>query len=79
MRLSPRATPTHLIPGCRVKRRSLIGLERVRILMLQKTMDGVVGTYILRPNQPGPGSHVANAAYMVAKDARGLGSGTKDG
>jgi L-amino acid N-acyltransferase YncA len=38
--------------------------------------DGrVVGTYILRPNQPGPGSHVANAAYMVAKDARGLGVG----
>ena len=40
--------------------------------------DGrVVGTYILRPNQPGPGSHVANAAYMVAKDARGLGVGRK--
>ena len=40
--------------------------------------DGrVVGTYILRANQPGPGSHVANAAYMVAKDARGLGVGRK--
>jgi L-amino acid N-acyltransferase YncA len=37
----------------------------------------VVGTYILRANQPGPGSHVANAAYMVAKDARGLGVGRK--
>jgi len=37
----------------------------------------VVGTYILRPNQPGPGSHVANAAYMVAKDARGSGVGRK--
>jgi L-amino acid N-acyltransferase YncA len=37
----------------------------------------VVGTYILRANQPGPGSHVANAAYMVAKDARGSGVGRK--
>jgi ribosomal protein S18 acetylase RimI-like enzyme len=32
---------------------------------------GVVGTYILRPNQSGPGSHVANAAFMVAPDAEG--------
>jgi L-amino acid N-acyltransferase YncA len=37
----------------------------------------VVGTYILRANQPGPGSHVANAAYMVAKGARGSGVGRK--
>jgi L-amino acid N-acyltransferase YncA len=31
----------------------------------------VVGTYILRPNQSGGGSHVANAAFMVASKARG--------
>ena len=37
----------------------------------------VVGTYILKANQAGPGAHVANAAYMVAKDARGLGVGRK--
>ena len=35
----------------------------------------VVGTYILRPNQPGAGSHVANAAFMVAPTARGQGIG----
>ena len=35
----------------------------------------VVGTYILRPNRPGLGSHVANAAFMVSPDARGLGVG----
>jgi len=35
----------------------------------------VVGTYILRPNQAGGGSHVANAAFMVAPDARGQGIG----
>jgi L-amino acid N-acyltransferase YncA len=38
--------------------------------------DGrVVGTYILTANQPGLGSHVANAAFMVAQDTRGLGVG----
>jgi len=36
---------------------------------------GVVGTYILRPNQSGGGLHVANAAFMVAPDARGQGIG----
>jgi ribosomal protein S18 acetylase RimI-like enzyme len=30
----------------------------------------IVGTYILRPNQSGGGSHVANAAFMVAPEAR---------
>jgi ribosomal protein S18 acetylase RimI-like enzyme len=35
----------------------------------------VVGIYILRPNQLGPGSHVANAAFMVASDAQGSGVG----
>jgi ribosomal protein S18 acetylase RimI-like enzyme len=37
--------------------------------------ERVVGTYILRPNQSGGGSHVANAAFMVAPDARGQGIG----
>ena len=36
-----------------------------------------VGTYILRPNQSGPGSHVANAAFMVASDAQGSGVGRR--
>jgi L-amino acid N-acyltransferase YncA len=35
----------------------------------------VVGTYILRPNRPGLGSHVSNAAFMVSPSARGLGIG----
>jgi L-amino acid N-acyltransferase YncA len=38
--------------------------------------DGrVVGTYILRPNQSGGGSHVSNAAFMVARDSERLGVG----
>lgn len=36
---------------------------------------GVAGTYILRPNQSGGGSHVANAGFMVSASARGQGIG----
>jgi L-amino acid N-acyltransferase YncA len=35
----------------------------------------IVGTYILRPNQSGGGSHVANAGFMVSASARGQGIG----
>jgi len=35
----------------------------------------IVGTYILKPNQPGLGSHVANAGFMVAPRAQGRGIG----
>jgi L-amino acid N-acyltransferase YncA len=42
--------------------------------------DGrVVGSYILRPNQPALGSHVANAAFMVSPTARGSGVGRRMG
>jgi L-amino acid N-acyltransferase YncA len=33
----------------------------------------LVGIYYLRPNQPGLGSHVANAGYVVSESARGRG------
>ena len=38
--------------------------------------DKVLGTYVIKPNQPGRGAHVANAGYMVSQAARGLGIGT---
>lgn len=37
--------------------------------------DKMVGTYLIRANQPGLGSHVANAAYMVHPRFRGHGIG----
>ena len=38
--------------------------------------DGdVLGTARMGPNKPGPGSHLANASYMVASAARGKGVG----
>ena len=36
--------------------------------------DGrILGTYYIRPNQPGLGSHVCNCGYIVAEEARGRG------
>jgi ribosomal protein S18 acetylase RimI-like enzyme len=35
----------------------------------------VVGSYVLKRNQPALGSHVANASFIVAPHARGLGVG----
>ncbi|HEY0428596.1 MAG TPA: GNAT family N-acetyltransferase [Pyrinomonadaceae bacterium] len=35
----------------------------------------IVGTYILKANQPGLGSHIANAGYMVKGSSRGKGVG----
>ncbi|HEY6247568.1 MAG TPA: GNAT family N-acetyltransferase [Pyrinomonadaceae bacterium] len=35
----------------------------------------ILGTYILKPNQPGLGSHVANAGYMVGGEGRRKGIG----
>lgn len=37
--------------------------------------DSIVGTYLLKPNQPGLGSHVSNAAFMVKPDCSGRGIG----
>ncbi len=39
----------------------------------------IVGTYILKPNQPGLGSHVANGAFMVHPEFRGQGIGRQMG
>ncbi len=36
----------------------------------------VVGTYIIKPNQVGLGSHVANCSYMVSPNAQGKGVGS---
>lgn len=42
--------------------------------------DGkIVATFWLRANNPGLGSHVANAAYMVAPEAHGKGIGRQIG
>ncbi|TCS40183.1 ribosomal protein S18 acetylase RimI-like enzyme [Reinekea marinisedimentorum] len=37
----------------------------------------VVGSYYIKKNAEGPGSHVCNCGYMVAKESRGLGIARK--
>jgi L-amino acid N-acyltransferase YncA len=37
----------------------------------------VVGTALLKPNQPGLGAHVANASFMVSSTASGRGVGRR--
>lgn len=37
----------------------------------------ILGSYYLRKNAAGPGSHIANCGYMVAPSARGKGVATK--
>jgi GNAT superfamily N-acetyltransferase len=39
------------------------------------TGEVVLGTYLLKANQPGNGDHVANAGFMVSGAARGRGVG----
>ena len=45
-----------------------------RTFVCEDEHGSVVGTYYLKPNQPGQGSHVANAGYVVSPAARGLGA-----
>lgn len=35
--------------------------------------DKTIGTYYIRPNQAGPGAHIANCGYMTSPEARGKG------
>ena len=40
--------------------------------------DGsILGTYYIKPNQPGLGSHVCNCGYIVSESARGKGVASK--
>jgi L-amino acid N-acyltransferase YncA len=40
-----------------------------------KEKKQIIGSYTVHPNQSGGGAHVANAAFIVAKGARGQGIG----
>lgn len=35
--------------------------------------EALLGTYFIKPNQPGLGSHVCNCGYVVAPESRGRG------
>ncbi len=42
-----------------------------------KAGGAVLGTYYIKPNHPGNGSHVCNVGYMVSANRRGSGIGRK--
>lgn len=39
--------------------------------------EKLLGSYFIKPNQPGLGAHVCNCGYVVAVEARGLGVATE--
>ncbi len=43
------------------------------VFVAAETANGVVGTYYLTANKPGPGDHVANCGYVTAPWAEGRG------
>ncbi|MCH8550619.1 MAG: GNAT family N-acetyltransferase [Natronospirillum sp.] len=48
----------------------------LKTLVFEGEGGGLLGTYYLKTNQPGPGSHVCNCGYIVAPAARGQGLAT---
>ena len=52
-----------------------IWMKYPRATYVACSQNEIVGTYYIKPNQPGLGSHVCNAGYMVALKARGKGIG----
>ncbi len=43
----------------------------------EDTEHKILGTYYIKPNHPGPGSHVCNCGYIVSTEARNSGIASK--
>ena len=50
-------------------------IERSDQVFVAERGGMMVGTYYIRPNQPGLGDHICNSGFMVSSDARGGGIG----
>ncbi len=53
-----------------------IWIERPTATYVAELGGKIVGTYFIKPNQPGLGAHVCNCGYMVTGSARGQGAAT---
>ena len=53
-------------------RRNWIDAPSATYVVVDENED-VLGTYYIKPNQPGLGAHVANCGYIVSETARGQG------
>ena len=48
-------------------------VEKARVTFVVEANNDILGTYYLKANQPGQGSHVCNCGYVVSGKARGRG------
>ena len=52
-----------------------IWMEKPTATYIALAAHKILGTYYIKPNQPGLGAHVCNAGYMVSSNARSRGVG----
>ncbi|WP_338847882.1 GNAT family N-acetyltransferase [Massilia sp. W12] len=60
-------------PGTSQVQAHSLWMELPRQTFVYEQDGRILGSYYLKTNQAGPGSHVCNCGYMVASQARGLG------
>ena len=51
-------------------------MQLPRKTYVAEDMNGIAGSYYIKTNQEGPGSHVCNCGYMVSSKAQGKGVAT---
>ncbi|UII29998.1 GNAT family N-acetyltransferase [Fulvivirga ulvae] len=54
-------------------------MKKAKYTYVAEYKNEVAGTFFITDNQPGLGSHVANAGYMIHPGCRGIGLGRKLG
>ncbi|MFT7697664.1 MAG: L-amino acid N-acyltransferase YncA [Reinekea sp.] len=64
-------------PNITAEQAKTIWLEIPRKTFVIEVQGEIVGTYYIKTNQAGPGSHVCNCGYMVSSVARGKGLATQ--
>ena len=71
------AGDTYAYPKDTTKEQALgIWLKTPRKTYIAEERNNILGTYYIKTNQAGPGSHVCNCGYMVSSKARGRGLAT---
>jgi RimJ/RimL family protein N-acetyltransferase len=53
-----------------------IWMDTPKATFVTERNEEILGTYYIKPNQPGLGAHVCNCGYMVLEKARGMGIAT---
>lgn len=70
-----RGTTYAYVPDTGKEEALRLWIEKSRVCYVAEREGQIVGTYYIKTNQPGRGSHVCNAGYMVGSGARGEGIG----